>query len=199
MKRISAGAVKFQFWFTEFVQTIDMANDNDDFALLRQQILAKNTFHASSPARLETMTGVVLRRVSSLTPEMRRLVDQLDPVNQRIVNLIAIMNTEQLMYTFMYNVFRPELILGDRKIEDYEISAFFKKLPLEHQEAAQWTDQTLKRLRSTVTNYMRNAQVVKDYKDMLVVENYLLDDRLANQLREESHMDYLAILTGRTS
>lgn len=199
MKRISASAVQYQFWFNEFVQTVDMANEDDNFEVLRQQILTDNTFHASSLARLKSTVNVVLRRASSLTPEMRELFEQLDPVNQRIVNLIAIMNTEQLMYTFMYDVFRPELILGDRKIEDYEISAFFKKLPLEHQEAAQWTDQTLKRLRSTVTNYMRNAQVVKDYKDMLVVENYLLDDRLANQLREESHMDYLAILTGRTS
>lgn len=126
MKRISAGAVKFQFWFTEFVQAMGMANDNDDFTVLRQQILAKNTFHTSSHARLITTTGVVLRRVGSLTPAMRELFDQLDPVNQRIMNLIAIMNTEQLMYAFMYDVFRPELILGDRQIEAYEMAAFLR-------------------------------------------------------------------------
>lgn len=199
MKRISAGAVKFQFWFTEFVQAMGMANDNDDFTVLRQQILAENTFHASSHARLITTTGVVLRRVGSLTPAMRALFDQLDPVNQRIMNLIAIMNTEQLMYAFMYDVFRPELILGDRQIEAYEMAAFFKKLPLTHKEAAHWTEETLRRLQSTVAQYLRRAQIVKDYKDTLVVENYLLDERLADRLREENHLDYLSILTGRTS
>lgn len=199
MKRISAGAVKFQFWFTEFVQAMGMANDNDDFTAMRQRVLTENTFHASSHARLITTTGVVLRRVSSLTPAMRVLFDQLDPVNQRIVNLIAIMNTEQLMYAFMYDVFRPELILGDRQIEAYEMAAFFKKLPLTHKEASQWTEETLRKLQSTVAQYMRRAQIVKDYKDTLVVENYLLDERLADRLREENHLDYLAILTGRTS
>lgn len=199
MKRISAGAVKFQFWFTEFVQAMGMANDNDDFTVLRQQILAENTFHAPSHARLITTTGVVLRRVGSLTPAMRALFDQLDPVNQRIMNLIAIMNTEQLMYAFMYDVFRPELILGDRQIEAYEMAAFFKKLPLTHKEAAYWTEETLRRLQSTVAQYLRRAQIVKDYKDTLVVENYLLDERLADRLREENHLDYLSILTGRTS
>ncbi|MEM5032020.1 BrxA family protein [Limosilactobacillus fermentum] len=69
---------------------------------------------------------MVLRRVGSLTPAMRALFDQLDPVNQRIMNLIAIMNTEQLMYAFMYDVFRPELILGDRQIEAYEMAAFLR-------------------------------------------------------------------------
>ena len=176
-----------------------MANDNDDFTVLRQQILAENTFHAPSHARLITTTGVVLRRVGSLTPAMRALFDQLDPVNQRIMNLIAIMNTEQLMYAFMYDVFRPELILGDRQIEAYEMAAFFKKLPLTRKEAAHWTEETLRKLQSTVARYLRRAQIVKDYKDTLVVENYLLDERLADRLREENHLDYLAILTGRTS
>ena len=196
---ISASAVQYQFWFAEFVQSIGMVVDSGDLSLVRQKILAENIFQASSSARLKSETNVVLRRVDSLTPAMRGLFDRLDPVNQRIVNLIAIMNTEQLMYVFMYDVFRPELILGDRQIENYELSAFFKKLPLEHHEAAQWTEQTIRRLQATVTHYLRSAQVVKDYKDALVVQNYLLDERLVAQLQQENHLDYLAILTGRTS
>jgi hypothetical protein len=199
MKRISASAVQYQFWFAEFVQSIGMVVDSGDLSLVRQKILAENIFQASSSARLKSETNVVLRRVDSLTPAMRGLFDQLDPVNQRIMNLIAIMNTEQLMYAFMYDVFRPELILGDRQIEAYEMAAFFKKLPLTHKEAAHWTEETLRRLQSTVAQYLRRAQIVKDYKDTLVVENYLLDERLADRLREENHLDYLAILTGRTS
>ena len=50
-----------------------------------------------------------------------------------------------------------------------------------------------------MAQYLRRAQIVKDYKDTLVVENYLLDERLADRLREENHLDYLSILTGRTS
>lgn len=199
MKRISASAVQYQFWFAEFVQSIGMVVDSGDLSLVRQKILAENIFQASSSARLKSETNVVLRRVDSLTPAMRGLFDQLDPVNQRIMNLIAIMNTEQLMYAFMYDVFRPELILGDRQIEAYEMAAFFKKLPLTHKEAAHWTEETLRKLQSTVAQYLRRAQIVKDYKDTLVVENYLLDERLADRLREENHLDYLAILTGRTS
>ena len=75
MKRISANAVKFKFWYTEFVQAMGMANDNDDFTVLRQQILAENTFHVYSHARLITTTGGVLRRMGALTPAMRLLFD----------------------------------------------------------------------------------------------------------------------------
>ncbi|ERL65762.1 hypothetical protein L248_1838 [Schleiferilactobacillus shenzhenensis LY-73] len=125
------------------------------------------------------------------------MFSQLDPVNQKMVNLISIMNTESLTYSFMYEVFRQELVLGDRRIEPYEVTAFFNKLSLEYPQVAKWTDQTVSRLQSTLRNYLRSAGLVKNDGDDLVVQSYLVDPRLIDQLRADNKPDYIAIFTGR--
>ncbi|WP_040534701.1 DUF1819 family protein [Schleiferilactobacillus shenzhenensis] len=197
MNRYSASAVKFSFWFSEFAETINLAAKEPNRAELRAYIEANNPYSAVSPSRLKTTTIVVMRRVEAISPGLRELFSQLDPVNQKMVNLISIMNTESLTYSFMYEVFRQELVLGDRRIEPYEVTAFFNKLSLEYPQVAKWTDQTVSRLQSTLRNYLRSAGLVKNDGDDLVVQSYLVDPRLIDQLRADNKPDYIAIFTGR--
>lgn len=197
MAKLSANLVNHAFWLMEFGQTVDLALANPELDQVRQDIIAKNTYAAATPARLKQQAGVVTRRVQALAPAWWTLFDQLDPNNQRLVNLVAIMVTEPLMYTFMYDVYRQELILGDRRIEPYEMVAFFNKLSLEHEEVAQWRDETVQRLQSTMRNYLREARLAVDDHGTLMLQGYILDQCIINLLQDENKQDYLAIFQGR--
>ncbi|WP_434669204.1 DUF1819 family protein [Lacticaseibacillus rhamnosus] len=192
MAKLSANLVNHAFWLTEFGLTIDLALANSDLNQVRQDIIAENIYSAATKVRLKQQAGVVTRRVNALAPAWWELFDQLDPSNQCLVNLIAIMATEPLIYTFMLDVFRQELILGDRRIEPYEMVAFFNRLSLNHEEVAQWRDQTVKKLQSTIRNYLRSARLVADDHEALVLQGYILDQRLVNLLQDDNKQDYLA-------
>lgn len=196
MEKYSAGAVSYSFWFDEFQSLVDLRSQYSvDEA--KHMILDGNYWHKASEGSKSRAYGAVSHRVDSLSEEMLELFPNLGKDNQLIVNLVSIMNTVKLMRDFMYEVYRPQLIIGDSKIEDFEIDAFFKKIELSHEEVTKWSDLTEHRLQATIKTFLRDSKIVKDENTALLLQRPLLDPRLENQLKEDGHADYVAIFLGR--
>lgn len=197
MVRYSAGAVSRPFWFSEFRQVLDWYLDGQTWEDIRSVIVEQNYFMLPGNTRRITLFGAMSRRINSLSPAVQTLMSRLDPENQRVISLVSLMNTELLVKSFMTRVYREELLLGDMKVEPYEMQSFFRGLQTEDADVARWTDQTVARLTSMIRNYLIEAGLAKDDDGDLILTRLLLDPRLEDALSAAGHQDYVLALTGR--
>ncbi|WP_164847994.1 DUF1819 family protein [Lacticaseibacillus hulanensis] len=196
MAKYSAGINKNGFWLNELVTVAEMRLDGDDWAAIKSAMVDDNVLLISSRQRATQMYGVMNRRLSSLPMPIVDRIPTFDLDSQKIINLIAIMNTELLIKTFVVEQFRDELILGDSTIEPYEIQSFFDHLQATHEDVAQWTDQTIHRLSRTIKNYLKMAGLAVADGDNLIIQRPILSYELESLLHEEGYSEYVTALTG---
>ncbi|WP_179394505.1 DUF1819 family protein [Lacticaseibacillus absianus] len=199
MPKLSAGAVKYGFWFAEFIQLMEWVTDSEDDQTIRQRVIDTNAFEQRSVARTENVVNCILRRIRSLPEDLREIFPSLDLDNQRITVLIGIMNTDELIRRFMLDCFKDAVVLGDEVLQDYELNAFFSRLQAERDEVAEWHDNTIQRLKGTIRNYLRASGIARAAGSELALQRPLLDTRLVTILQANHQAVYVVALTGRTN
>lgn len=197
MEKYSAGLVSRSFWYGEFSKFIDLINQGTDWDEIKKLAVEDNFFKQSSSDRALRMYQTLKMRIDTLNGGYFELFPSLDPLNQKIVNLIAIMNTDKLFSEFMYESFRSELLLGDSKLYDYEVQSFFDRKQTESEQIASWTDETVTRLAGSYLSYLRETGLLKDNGDYDDVIRPLIDIRLQDLMRSENENIALASLLGR--
>lgn len=197
MEKYSAGLVSRSFWYGEFSKVIDLINQGIDWDEIKKLAVKDNFFKQSSSDRALRMYQTLKMRIDTLNSSYFELFPSLDPLNQKIVNLIAIMNTDRLFSEFMYESFRIELLLGDSKLYDYEVQSFFDRKQTESEQIAAWTDETVTRLAGAYLSYLRETGLLKDNGDYDDVIRPLMDIRLQDLMRSKNENIALASLLGR--
>lgn len=192
-----ASAVKFPFWQSEFDQLLRLRLDGEDWEQLHDDVIEHNSFNLPSHSRRQSLFSTLQKRINSLAQEVIDMYEQLNVDNQKLINLVGIMNVDPVVQTFILRTFRNELLVGDRILEPFEMEAFFKQLEVEHVEVSEWTADTVKRLSATIRNYLRQAGLAQDTDRGLQVLPPLLDIRLSRMLEAVGHRDYVLALTGR--
>lgn len=150
MKKFSATFISRTFWFPEFSAVISMLNNGKDWDDIAETIIDDNIFKMSSTNRATELKRELMFRISALPASFSELFEQLPLNNQKLMNLIAIMNAHPLVEDF-FGSREKRILTGDLKLEPYEISAYLQDLPLQHPETAHWTQQTLKKFRPDFT------------------------------------------------
>lgn len=197
MKKYSAGMVSHAFWLNEFSQYVGLVDDGISKEEIKVKSLEDNYFKQSSKARAKDMFNILSRRVESLDEDYWELYLKLDVTSQKVVNLIAIMNNNQLFKEFMYEVYRDELIVGDAKLYNYEIESFFNQKIQENEQIAKWTDVTIRRLMGVFKTFNREAGLLRDQGKYDDVIRPVIDYRLEDLLVTKRNNEMLAILLGR--
>lgn len=199
MKKYSAGAVKYGFWFAEFTTILSWVLAGDDDATIKRRVIDENVFELPSVDRRRSLAGRVLRRVHALPQSLLAIFYSMDADNQRLVVLLSIMKTDPLIEEFMLSCFKDAVVLGDEVLEDYELVGFFYNLQAKREDVAKWQDKTISRLMGTIRNYLRAAGIARTEDNQLVLQRPLLDTRLISILQENGDENYIVALTGRTN
>jgi len=197
MPKYSATMVSHSFWFTEFQEYIELLNEGLIEDEIRTKAIDENYFKQRTVARTKDVLLILNRRLETLDMDYFTLLPKLDLNNQRLVNLISIMNMDQLFFEFMYEIYRGELILGDAQLHEYEIEAFFNRKRVESVQVAGWTDETVERLTSTFKSFAREAGLLIDQNEYDSVRRPMVDLRLEDLLRKKNANQNLAVLLGR--
>ncbi|MDP3058466.1 MAG: DUF1819 family protein [bacterium] len=195
-KKYSAGMVKLSFWFYEFRKMIQLLNSGmlmDEIKILNSK---ENIFLAPTEARSVQIFNTVSTRVKALDPEFYKLFEESDISNQKLIALIAVMESDKLFFDFMYEVFRGKLIIGLDEITDSDISIFFKDKQLQNERVAKWTDYTLKRLGACYKTILMEAGVLERATGNRKIRQPVLDKALEYKLKEKGMEVTLTSLTG---
>lgn len=197
MKKYRAGAVKYGFWFPEFVSVLDWVLAGDTDTEIRRRVMEENPFELPSAARRQNVTTCLLTRVHAIGASMQTVFTSVDTENQRLIVLISIMRSDPLIERFILDCFKEAVVLGDEILESYELDSFFSRLQVQQEDVAAWQPVTIARLKNTIRNYLRSAGIAQGTGEELRLRRVLMDTRLVTSLQEMGHQDYIYALTGR--
>ena len=192
----SAGAVKLSFWFAEIRKVIELLNSGKSIAEIKQMNIRENIFGAPTQVRATQIFNTVSTRVQGLDPSFYKLFVESDVSNQKLIVLIAIMQTDSLFFDFMYEVYREKLILGMNELKDSDLGIFFKNKQLQSEKVAKWTDYTLKRLGACYKTMLMEAGLINQSTGTRCIIKPILDKALEDCLKINEMEIILRSLTG---
>ena len=159
-KEYSAGMVKLSFWFAEFRKVIQLLNSGKTLLKIKKMNVEENIFSAPTQARAIQIFNTISTRVKSLDQSFYKLFERSDISNQKVIVLIAIMQSDSLFFDFVYEVYREKLIIGDNELSDSDFRIFFKDKQIQSEKVAKWQDYTLKRLGNCYKTMLMEAGLI---------------------------------------
>lgn len=195
-KEYSAGMVKLSFWFAEFRKVIQMLSGGKTLLEIKQMNIEENIFSAPTEARAVQIFNTVATRVKGLDPSFYAVFEKSDISNQKLIALIAVMQTDSLFFDFVYEVYREKLILGTDQLADSDIAIFFKNKQLQSEKVAKWTDYTLKRLGTCYKTMLMEAGLIDRVAGSRNILKPIIDKALEECLKANDMEITLRALTG---
>jgi len=183
-KKYSAGMVKLLFWFSEFKKTISLMNSGKTLPEIKSLNIKENIFSASTEARAIQIFNTVSSRVKALDVGFYSLFEQCDVTNQKLIALVAVMESDSLFFDFMYEVYREKLIIGINDISDSDISIFFKDKQIQNERVAKWTDYTLKTLGNSYKTVLMDSGILSRSRGTKIIMKPILDRSLEQKLKD---------------
>ena len=192
----SAGLMSQSCWFIEFkkiVSLIAMGKTDDE---IKAECLANNLLGAPNEYRARRMYGYLINRSKTLDEESIQMFMEGDLETQKQINLIAILRGDRLFFEFVYEVYREKAILGQRELEDADISVFFRKKGNQSDIVENWNESTKKHLKSNYLTCLADAGLIHVEKKTRLITTPIVDDRLAAYLERCGDHAILIAITG---
>ncbi len=196
MEKYSSGLVSESFWFIECKKIIKLIYDGHSWDELKAMCLAENLLGISKEYRAKRIFGYLKNRISTLDEKILEIFLQGDLATQKIIILIAVAKQNRLFYEFLYEVYREKVILGACELNDSDINIFFKNKQDQNEDVADWTDTTLKRLRSTYMNFMIDAGLLTISNKKKVPTPPVLDITLEHYFKDNGEVQLIKAITG---
>lgn len=156
----------------------------------------QNIFAAPTQERATQIMNTIATRVASLDASIYPLFEQSDVSTQKLIALVAIMQTDRLFFEFVYEVVREKMIVGSHELADSDIRIFFKEKQLQSDKVAAWTEYTLKRLGRCYKTMLMEAGLTDRAPVSREILKPILDPELEAWLRKHGMDLMINALTG---
>ena len=196
MEKYSSGLVSESFWFIECKKIIKLKYDGRSWDEIKAMCLEDNLLGISKGYRAKRIFGYLKNRISTLDEKIMKLFLEGDLSTQKIIILIAVAKQNKLFYEFLYQVYREKVILGSNELNDNDINIFFKNKQDQNEDIASWTDNTLKRLRSTYMNFMVDAGLLTVNGRKKEPTPPVIDITLEHYFKDNGEMQLIKAITG---
>ena len=195
-EKYNAGLMSQSFWFVEFKKIVLLKKKGADYDEIKRQCIEENLFGAVNPYREKRMCGYLLTRLKSMDEGLTEIFVNADVPAQKLINLIAVVNTNRLFFEFLYEVYRNKIIIGDNSVDLKDVNIFFAQKESQSSDIASWNDTTKKRLRSLFLNFLTESDMLKwadDKKQKRVINRVFIPADLENYLKSTNMSLYKAI------
>ena len=185
----SASAVKHAFWFMEFRKVVTLRYEGKTWEEMKKASEEENLFGAPTPARAKQIWNTVSARTKALDDSFYPTFMNSDLASQKLFALVAVMANDTLFAEFVYEIIREKMIIGINEYSPSDIRLFFKHKQEQSEKAAGWTDQTLERLGHSYRNFLYEAGVTDNSREIRRILKPILDPEMERWMQEQ-HMDY---------
>ena len=179
----SAGAVSRPFWYVEFKKVVTLLYQGLTFDDIRMKVLDDNIFNISKEYRAKEIFNAVSRRAKVLDAEGIALFCRSDLAGMKLLELIAILQTDRLLGEFIHEVYSEKVRVGDLELRDADFNSFFKRKQDQDEGMAAWKDYTLKKLRNSYVNYLCESGLLSREGDVRRITPPLMSEELKTYLR----------------
>ena len=179
------------FWFPETRQAIqEIVNNNMDIENLDELSSNENFFNAISKNRAKETARGVIRRLKVADNTFFSFFITQSVEYQKLLVLILMMIDNRTVFEFMNDVFKEKLILGDMTITDGNVIGFIHTIQGQDTKAAEWSDSSVKKLRSSLKGYLRESGLaVTDGRNLKIVRPIL--DQSFNEFLKQQSLDII--------
>ena len=195
-KAYSAGMVKQSFWFAEFRKVVQLLTAGHTLADIKAMNLAENIFAAPTQARATQIFNTVSLRAQALDPSFYDVFVSSDVATQKLIALIAVMQSDSLFFDFVYEVYREKLILGLDELTDSDVAVFFRDKQRQSEIVAKWQDYTLHRLGTCYKTLLMEAGLMARTTGSRKLLRPILTEELEACLEENDMAAVRHALTG---
>ncbi|WP_034444772.1 DUF1819 family protein [Cloacibacillus evryensis] len=192
----SAGMVSKPFWYLEFNTAAQLAAEGCGWDEIKRRALCENLFGAAKLYRAKEIFNAVSRRVQTLDGVLLALFCESGLPVKKTLALCAVMRTDRLFFEFVNEVYRGKLELGEAKLRDVYINAFFTQKAEQGEPVASWTDYTLKKLANSYKNVLLEAGALRRGSDGYILTPPVLAEPARALFRQHGMGPCVAALTG---
>ena len=197
IQNYNAGITSYALWFSEFKLCVSMYQEGNTLDDIKQASDNNNVLEMPSRDRAKRASRNLTKRLKILPENIINQFEFLDVNNQKLVALLSIMLTNRLLNEFVYEVYRNEIILGDKVLEEREMIEFITRKQMESEQIAKWTDETSKRVRGSLKTILRDAGLLKREKNIDIVLQPFIDIHLAKLMKQDHLNKELTALGGQ--
>lgn len=192
----SAGMVSCLFWLSETRKTAELLVAGKEINEIKKLVIKENIYQVKAEIRAKRIFGAILRRLESLPNDIVGKIAKGDIGTVKLLLLIGIMKTDLLFFEFVNEVHRQAIILGENKITDRVINAFFDLKKTQSQLVATWSDSTIKKLKQCYTKMLFEAGVLNSATNKRKIIIPPVDYKLRKLLKDNNLQVYLNAITG---
>lgn len=196
MDTYSSGLVAESFWFVEFKKFIKLLDEGKSWDEIKQLCLVDNLLGIPKEYRAKRIYGYLKNRAENFDGGMIKMFLNADLATQKIMTLIAVAKGNRLFFEFLFEVYREKVLMGALEMTISDINIFFKNKQEQSEEVANWTDVTLKRLRSTYMNFLVDAGLLTVEGKQKRLTPPILDISLERYLTELKEVQMIKAVTG---
>lgn len=182
------------FRLYEFKVTVSLIEEGLTDDEIRRKVFEENLFQQKASSTTRSFP-YILKRARALDNPLRKYV--LEESNQmaKQINFYAIMKTDLLFYEFMDEVIKNKLQNNDLIYERKDINIFFNEKSDENEKLANWSESTLKRLKSSYNRLLLEmGYLIKlSSSDLIPVQ---MDDLLREYLIKIGGKEYVEAMEG---
>jgi hypothetical protein len=196
MEKYSSGLVAESFWFVEMKQLIKLKHEGESWEDIKLRCLNENLLGISKSYRANRIFGYLKNRIIVLNDTLIQLFLDADVKTQKLITIYTIARKNILFFEFLYEVYREKIVLGVEELTASDINIFFKNKQTQDETMNNWTDVTLKRLRSTYMNFLTDAGLLTVSDKRKLITPAILDSVLEQHLIEIGESQMIKAITG---
>lgn len=182
------------FRFFEFKLIVNLVEEGLTDEEIRKKVFEENLFQQKASSTTRSFP-YILKRARALDDQLRNYV--LEESNQlaKQINFYAIMKTDLLFYEFMDEVIKNKLQNNDLIYERKDINIFFNEKEDRNEKLANWSESTLKRLKSSYNRLLLEIGYLTKLSstDLIPLQ---MDDLLRDYLVKIGDKKYVEAMEG---
>ena len=182
------------FRLYEFKVTVSLIEEGLTDDEIRRKVFEEDLFQQKASSTTRSFP-YILKRARALDNPLRKYV--LEESNQmaKQINFYAIMKTDLLFYEFMDEVIKNKLQNNDLIYERKDINIFFNEKTDRNEKLANWSESTLKRLKSSYNRLLLEIGYLTKLSstDLIPVQ---MDDLLRDYLIKIGDKEYVEAMEG---
>lgn len=163
---------------------------------IREKSKNENIFQSRSEHQRIKTASTVNKRLNMLDEQLINKLINGDSTTIKQIIIYSIMKSDRFFFEFMDEVYKDKIILREFTIKDSDINIFIKRKQEQIPQIAQWTELTLKKLKTQYLTMLQEANFIKRINGAIEIIPPVIDPSLYNHLLEIGDEAYLKAMIG---
>lgn len=190
----SAGIVSTLFWFVE-TKEIARLLQNRSLEEVERLVFEDNILQQKKPEHIRKEFNCIMKRLNALPENLKSEFVDTDVDSAKLIAMIGVMATDQLLFEFIYEVYREKIRMEETELEDKDFNIFFNDKTFQSEKVASWSEAGIKKMKQSYRRYMFEAGLLEDTKSKKIKKVYL-DKEIREILELNNMQQYIYALTG---